>query len=655
MMFFQLALLAGYFYAHLLASKVPAKKQPIIHLVLLGLSFLLLPLGLPADWQPEVSFEPSLQILSLLAISIGLPFLLIAATAPLLQHWFASSFPNKSPFRLYALSNLGSLIALLSYPALVEPSLTLQAQSITWSVLYGFLTVGILACGYVFSRQIKPLKEKALKSTKTDNSKSSVTITDRILWMGLSACGSIMLLAMTNHISRDLAVVPFLWILPLSLYLISFIIAFERDSWYRRPLWIGLFIISLGLMLKLMFTEFDDDSAPLSYQISIFSLTLFAICMVCHGELARRKSAVRNLTSFYLYISVGGALGGAFVNLIAPFIFTGFWELHFGLFATVGLVGASILFDRKRALEGQRRIVFLAIWPVFMIGLIAVLILQIQQGREDSIYHTRSFFGVMSVDEDAPGDYHGARTLYHGSIEHGIQLTHPSRRSWGTAYYTSKSGISQAWRQHSLRQADPDGLDVGVIGLGVGTLAYLGTSRDRITFYEIDEEVEDIARQFFSFLQLSKAQIKVVLGDARISIQRELSRPDVKKFDLLVVDAFSGDSVPIHLLTEEAFKVYADRLEANGVLAIHITNWYVDLQDVVRNSAAAVDMEAVLIEHYADKWYESSSDWIIASRDPSLLHSLTAQGLTTQWRTFKPRPVHWTDDFSNLLEVLDWH
>jgi len=653
MMFFQVALLLGYLYAHLLASHVPPKRQAGLHLALLALSLLLLPIGVPESWIPTVSGQPAVDILALLAISVGIPFILISASGPLLQHWFSGVYPGRSPFRLYSLSNLGSLAALLSYPVLIEPNFTIDNQALTWSILYGLLVLLFASCGILYWKT----NSDAVIAKDDAVAPEPVTMLDRTLWVSLAACGSTMLLAITNQISTDIAVVPFLWILPLSLYLITFIICFDKDGWYQRGVWMGLFAVSLVLIVRLMFTEFTSDTSPLAYQIFVYCFALFTCCMVCHGELARRRSAVPHLTTFYLYVALGGAVGGVFANLIAPVLFSGFWELHIALVGTVILAGVCIGVDNDLIKTKQRLTAFASVWSVVSIALIGVMIVQVQDGRSSSIYVNRTFYGVLYVDDYDAGTVEHERQLYHGRIQHGRQLMHPSSRRTPTSYYGLDTGVAAAILNHPHRSSrDPaeHGLNIGAIGLGVGTISAYGSPADSVHYYEINPDVEHVARNYFYYLPKSKAAIEVVIGDARVSMQRELDTDGSNQFDVLILDAFSSDAIPVHLLTDEAFDLYDKHLSDDGILAAHISNEYLDLSPVIRNAAQRLNMDAMLVEGPATRWYEDSNDWVLLSRNKEFMKSDRLRSIQTEWYEATPKPVRWTDDFSNLLEVIDW-
>ena len=650
MMFFQAALLLGYLYAHLLGQRVPEKHQPIVHFALLALSMLLLPIGPPESWIPAVVGWPGIEIMMLLAISVGVPFVLIAASGPLLQRWYAGVYPSRSPFRLYALSNLGSLVGLLTYPFLIEPQFSLSSQTTAWSIAYAVLVVLFVFCGLAYRRQ-------GLGAWSSTPEHRPLTLADRLLWVSLAACGSTVLLAITNQICQDVAVVPFLWILPLSLYLLTFIICFERDAWYSRKVWWPLLAIAVVLVVELMFEEFTLDTTTLLNQFGIYSFTLLACCMICHGELARSRSAVPQLTTFYLYVALGGVLGGVFVNIVAPLIFTGFWELHVCLVATVLLAGVCAARDGPSFSKRRRRLAFAAAWSVLVAALSVLMVMQVQSGRVDSIHVTRGFFGVLYVDEWDAGTSEHERHLYHGKIRHGLQLLSPQMQRWPTAYYGVDSGVGAAIRQHP-RRFSPDprnrALNIGVVGMGVATLSAYGREHDSIRYYEINPQVLEIAHEYFRYVQNGKAATTVVLGDARLSMRYELAETGSNDFDVLVLDAFSSDSVPVHLLTEEAFDLYSRHLRQDGILAIHTTNQFVDLSPVVRASGDRLGMQTVLVSGAAERQYEEANDWVLITSNRDFLGSRSLRALRTPWPEQSMRTVHWTDDFSNLFDVISW-
>ena len=649
--FFQVGLLCGYGYAHLLASRVPLARQPVVHLVLVVVSMLLLPITPEYAGAATGAQAPVLQILLLLAGAVGFPFVMLSASAPLLQHWFANVHPTSSPFRMYALSNLGSLVALLSYPLVVEPAIALATQAFAWSIGYVVFAAVSLWCAW-------PILSKRLEKigVQDDAPGKPTTWSERIIWTVLAGCGSTVLLATTNQMSQDIAVTPFLWVLPLSLYLVTFIICFERDDWYIRPLWIPFFILCVGALVVLLHRDYMHDEISLGYQIAIYTSAMFACCMICHGEMVRRRPAAAHLTTFYLYVALGGALGGVFVSLVAPLLFDGFWELHLGLLATAVLAGLCIVTDRN-ALPVRLRFLSISFWIIGVVTLAFHLGNHAASQRDDSIVNMRGFYGVLHVYEDEVGSERHSRTLYHGRIRHGQQWQAQGERTRPTAYYGTNSGTGIAINYHPARQTATgqlrEGMRVGIIGLGVGTIAAYGKQGDTFRFYEINSQTEKIARKYFSYLEQGNANNEVVIGDGRISLAREFETNGSQRFDVLVVDAFSGDAIPIHLLTREAADLYWRHLKEDGILALHVTNIYVDLIDVARQLATYSGRTALHIEDYGDNYYESSNEWVLITNNGKFLQDWRVQNASTAWET-KAKPILWTDDFSNLFEIVDW-
>ena len=646
MLFFQAGLLCGYSYARLLAKYIQPRLQPVLHLGLLAVSLLMLPITPNDDWLPTgASANPTLYILALLLVSVGFPFAMISASAPLLQHWFAETFPGKSPYRLYALSNLGSLIALLSYPFIVEPQLTLQSQTVVWSIGYAAF---IIVCGWCALPLLRGGDRGIGGQVQSTEPAQPISWWDKCLWIVLAATGSTVLLATTNQMCQDVAVVPFLWILPLSLYLLSFIICFDNDRWYQRDVWVPVLFVSVGSLVFLMHQDFASVDIPLVLQIIIYSAAMFACCMVCHGELVRRRPPVGSLTSFYLYVALGGALGGVFVNLLAPLMFNGFWEFHGSLVATFGLAAVCIFLDKAWHTSESARTIFSISWGVILIVLIFWLGQHIQEQREDSIANVRSFYGVLHVYEYGAGSSEHKRSFYHGRINHGSQWLSGDKRFMPTTYFGPQSGIAIAFAQFprpDVMPDEPDGLKIGVAGLGVGAVSVHAKEADHVRFYEINPQIETIARDYFTYLTQGPSTIDVVLGDARISMNNELTESGSRQYDLLVLDAFSGDSIPIHLLTEEAFALYWQHLKPNGILAIQITNLYVDLSDVVRLLASRSDKSAI-------RFTDTASDWVLVTDNPEFLQDPRVALDQEPWPTDEPKPILWTDDFSNLFGVL---
>jgi hypothetical protein len=642
MLFFQLLLLGGYAYAHFSISRLTPRRQVITHLVLLAWAVALLPITPGDEWKPADGTNAAGHILLLLLASLGLPYLVLSATGPLLQAWFSKANPGVSPYRLYALSNIGSLLALLAYPFFLEPQLSRQAQAEGWSwglAIYAGLTAW---CG------LKVWKSAAADAgaAKQEPAEEPASAARKLLWFALPACGVMLLLAITNKLCQDIAVVPFLWVLPLSLYLLSFIISFDSPRWYHRGIWLPLLAALLGMVLwNLYEAESHPDITPLA---TLYLGTMFVACMVCHGEVYRLRPGARELTGFYLSLSAGGAAGGIFVGLVAPFVLPDYFELHLALFLTAALVLLVLRQDQDRPFrQGPARwawaVPFVAL-AAFGYGLADVATTSLQ----GSLSVTRGFYGVLKVNENDAGDpdlHH--LTLQHGATIHGLQYLHPDRKTDPSSYYTSTSGIGRLLRTHR-----PDGgRRVGAVGLGSGTLAAWGRPGDTFRFYEINHDVARLATTTFTYLKDSQAKTELVMGDARLSMERE---PD-QQYDVIILDAFSSDAIPVHLLTLEAFDHYQRHLKPDGAIVVHVSNRYLDLHPVVYRIADKIGFPAVTIDDN-DTAYEDAgfygSDWIIMTRNTALLEQPLIKDLTSPPVEHPTRIPYWTDDRSDLLSLL---
>jgi len=630
MLFFQVLLLAGYVYSHAYVRlRVPARRT--IHMGLLVLAAAALPLAASAAWKPSGSEDPTWRILGLLATSVGLPYFVLSTTGPLVQAWHARSHPGGTPYRLFALSNLGSMLALLSYPLLVEPLLALGTQAAIWSagfVLFALLCA-LLAWRSRSSDANQPVAEEA------DSPGPGL----RALWAGLAACASTLLLAFTGHMTLNIAAIPFLWVVPLALYLLSFVLCFEASGWYRR--W--LFLPLLGAGLAGVCVTLAQSNPSIWSLIPLYSATLFAACMVCHGELARSKPHPRYLTGFYLMLALGGALGGVLVGLVAPSVFDNLYELPLGMVALCIFVTLALLHDRQSLFHGRwgiaARLVFL--------GLTVALGVQLARTTRDNSADTRvtlrNFYGVLNVRDSGEGP-DAMRILSHGTIIHGKQFLQEDRRDSPTTYYGMTSGVGLALIDARARGP----LRVGVVGLGAGTIAAYGRSGDLFRFYDINPQVVDLARTEFTFLKDSPARVEVQLGDARLSLERE----PAQNFDLLALDAFSSDAIPVHLLTVEAFRVYARQLRPGGVLAVHISNRYLDLVPVVQQAARELSLELREVDNEDDdNAGVYRSDWLLLSASPEAFEG-GLLGEVAQTIETAPRVKLWTDDYSDLYRIL---
>ena len=770
LMFFQVLLLGGYAYAHFTTRWLRPRAQVIVHLVLLAGAVALLPITPSESWKPRGDGNPTLQILALLTVSLGLPYFVLASTGPLLQHWFSRTQPGRSPYRLYALSNAGSLLALVSYPFFVESHFARGLQVRLWA--WG-LVVYAVACGFCALRlwqtaggprsrvQGPQSAEPSHASRVTHNGSlppgpSPLTL---LLWLLLPACASVLLMAITNKLCQDVAAVPFLWVIPLALYLLSFIICFDNPRWYVRvPFTLGFVAALAGICWAL----FYGSDLSVYKQLALYSGGLFICCMVCHGELYRLRPDPRYLTTFYLLIAAGGALGGLLVAVVAPLVFQDYYELHCGLWLC-GLLFFIICVTAKTAVEstvhgpqstvksseskvpgseplvqsskfkvqsskfsiwrflprlarsfldpayewrwlactlpllvffgldrffarfGQDLgaapnrsflvlrvaawgllVVLVASWIArgkfrnfrywrglscawLFLGLVALGVALWMQGIKSGggvVYMSRNFYGVLTVYEYRQNDPKSHYFLLrHGRITHGLQFTDPEQARWPTAYYGKESGIGLAL---DALPAAPRRL--GLVGLGAGTLTSYSRPGDYVRIYEINPEVYRLATNQFSYLHQSTGSVEVALGDARLSLERE----PPQRFDLLALDAFSSDAIPVHLLTREAFELYQRHVKTNGVIAVHISNHYLDLEPVVANLAREFQYRITLIDYdeTEDEWWLYPSTWALLTKDESRLTlpelSFGARSVSSK----APKVPLWTDDFTSVFQIL---
>ena len=647
MVFFQLVLLGGYAYADFLNRRLQPRAQAIVHTVLLVASLVFLPILAGDQWKPSPDTEPTGRILALLAATIGLPYFILSTTGPLVQAWFARSFPSGTVYRLFALSNVASLAALLAYPPLIEPATTLQVQSYAWSAVYVLFAA---LCGASAWKAAKPAAVSPDAPTETPAAETGRApgAGDYALWLGLSALGSLLLLAVTNHVTQNVASVPFLWILPLVLYLLSFILVFDvsatrgRSGWWSR-LW-GLPALFV-LLVAMAYTLWDNLGVMnIRYSIALFSSGLFVACMFCHGELAAMRPAPRYLTRFYLMISIGGAVGGLFVGLVAPRLFNQFLELPIALVAC-GLLAAWLSWKSIGALEPARRKAAWAV-PVAAIvvtGAVAWFVEEyISYIRNNAMLMTRNFYGTLRVKQSGRGDDpNTTRALVHGVINHGWQYTDPALRTQPISYFGPSSGIARALDFYSGKPRR-----VGVIGLGVGVFMAWGREGDYFRIYELDPDVVKIAREQFWYLSDSKAKIDVVTGDGRLNLERDAPQ----KFDLLSIDAFSSGSIPIHLLTREALQVYKRHLAPGGVIVYNVTNRFVRLAPVLKLVAEAEGMKMIVVSDDPSEDRYSGTEYVLVTANEELIKDkrfaepddvMTIPGLTA-----------WTDGFNNLFKVV---
>jgi SAM-dependent methyltransferase len=659
-------LLAGYAYAHLLRTTLSPKAQRWTHLGVLTVALLFLPPAPRVHLAANTSGTPVWELLRCLFTSIGVPFFALSATAPLLMEWFRQSFPGRSHDRLYAFSNAGSLLALLAYPVLLEPAFTLITQARLWAAALGlFLAVCALAAWR--SRPAQPLPAipplpfrrgegrgegsvSGLRSSGGKRDKLSGVSLPAWLWIALPACGSGLLLALTNQLSQDVAPMPLLWVVPMAVYLLTFILCFEGPRSYKRGLFIPAAFLSFFFLAWLLDQGYLQ---AFSLQVGGYLAVLFLGCMVCHGELYRLRPRPERLTAYYLAISLGGALGGVFVALVAPALFKTFLETPIITLAVAGLVTFILWRERPK-------------WsfplPAQALALVGCLAIASSLGyvlldlRKQSIYVTRSFYGAYRVKEGptmlldgvdwplAPGT---ARILLSGQIYHGLQFTNPAAAMTPTAYFCEEEGLGVTFRALPART----NRNIGAVGLGAGTLAAYARAGDHLRFYEINPDVVRIAQTHFTFLTNCPARVDVILGDGRLSLEREPGQ----SFDLLVLDAFAGDSIPLHLLTDQAMGSYRRLLKPEGVLAFHISNSHLDLQPVLRALADKHGLTAVLAPPRRVDPREGKllSMWMLLSANREFLNHPEIAALLRSTDFVSPRqPLLWTDDYSSILPIL---
>ena len=625
MVFFQCVLFAGYAYADGVVRRLSLRRQVLLHIALLAISLISLPIVAAAGWKPTGAEDPSWRILGLLTVTIGLPYFLLSTTGPLVQAWFARGYPLSTVYRLYALSNLASLLALLAYPFAIEPWVTTAMQTWGWSACYLLFVLACAVTGVLTLRQARP---QATAVADAPIHTPAPSLREHLSWLFFAAMGAFMLLAVTNHVTHDLASVPFLWILPLSLYLLTFILCFEGRSWYRRQWFILPVLLALGGM------GWSLIELELRIGIPVSLAGLFVLCMFFHGELAARKPAPAYLTRFYLMLSLGGALGGLSIGIGAVKLFDANYELALGLLLTF----AMLAFILRR----QWKILAVLALVAGVFGAYAAYTHR-DAPSERIILKKRNFYGSLNVRESLDLADDGARRrLVHGVIIHGEQYLSPRWQDEPTTYYRLDSGVARAIETIELPRRR-----IGVIGLGAGTLAVYGRQGDVMRFYDINPDVIAVAQTHFSFLARSRAKIELVLGDARLALEREAPQA----YDLLVVDAFSSDSIPVHLATAQAVALYRRHLKPGGIIAFHTSNKFLKLAPVLKQLARHQGLHGALVVEPASRQDQYSSDWFLMSADASLFDHPALAGQIEPVEAI-PDLRLWTDDFNNLFQIL---
>lgn len=649
MLFFQIALLAGYAYAYGLTRPFPIRRQAQLQLALLIVSLVLLPIAPSDAWKPTDAGDPTWRILAMLTACVGLPYIALATTTPLLSRWLAQIEPALDPVRFFAASNIGSFLGLLTYPFLFERLLPSVQQTRWWSAAYALYVALFAVCGWL-----------AITRTPRHNADEPATPaavggSDPLaLWVTYSLLGSALLLATTNAITQWAAVVPFLWVVPLSLYLLTFVITFGTPWVYHRLAFGAAFLLLAGTALTLPVPE---SSFALFVQLVLQSATLFAGCMICHAEMVKLQPTPQRLPKFYLAISAGGALGGILIVLVAPLLFRDYYEHAIVLTAIAGVAVLRVL---QSEIKRTARWVATAAAGIagiyFLFGLSTML--RGDLTGNTVIERTRNFYGVVKIvrkNEQYPKEF--SIDLFQAGIDQGGQYQAPERKLQNICGFDTASGLGIALAYHSKRRehgsATP--LRIGVVGLGAGMIAMLGRDGDVMRYYELNPAILDLSNRHFTFLTDTKAKVDVLLGDARLVLQRQLEANDAQKFDVLVLNAFRGASPPMHLMTKEAFAVYLGHLADNGMLAVNFELDTFEMAPLHRGMAKQFGIDV--------GWFETNDQeagcnapisWAIYTRDKAFFTSRMVRKAVSPWRDDGKSELVWTDQDSNLISIINW-
>jgi MFS family permease len=640
LVFFQTTLLAGYAYAHWCAGRRGARWRAWVHAALLGFCVMFLPLAAGARWKPVAGEDPSWRLLILLAATGGVLFFVLSASGPLLQAWYTRAGGGDQPYWLFAVSNTASLAALIAYPLIWERVASTQAQARAWSWCFGAFAV---LCGATCWLSWRESDTQSDETEEGGSAAARASRTQVITWVGLAACGSMLLLAVTNHVTQNLAPVPLLWVVPLALYLVTFVLAFQRKPLYPRWIVLRMLAVLMGAAGYALYNI--SFEMPAQITVLLFFAVLFAGCLFCHGELSLRRPEPRLATAFYLAIAAGGAIGAAAVGLIAPRVFDNYYELT----CTLVLIAAAAL-----ALNWKEGWAARALWATAAAAMIAVLVAQVQAYRQNTLLMSRNFYGALRVEQtwawepDATGAKAAIgpeqkRTLLNGTITHGAQFLLPPMRMQPTTYYSTRSGIGFA-----LRLCCSGPKRVGVIGLGAGTLTAYGKPGDTFRFYEINPVAVDIAQSLFTYLRESPAKSEIVMGDARLSLEAE----PPQHFDVLAIDAFSGDAIPVHLLTRQAMSVYLRHMRPDGILAFHVSNQFLQLAPVVEKLAQYFGLAYCTVDNAeSEEEAIASAKWVLVTHRQDFIDTLAAMHVAGVEEVPKNLKL-WTDDSNSLFDVL---
>lgn len=652
LVFFQTALLLGYACAHWLATRLRPKAQAVAYSCLLLIALAQAVLNLHPQLRAS-TLHPIASVFILLTTLIGFPFVVLSATNPLLQSWYSRAFAKAAvsgttresvvevvvpPYRLFALSNFGSLLALVVYPWLVEPRFSLGAQNLGWFAGFVVFAAACVAIVWTMANASRAAAESPIRRMGAQlpgHNHSRPAASHRLLWLLLPACGSVLLCAFTNHLSQNVAAIPLLWIVPLIAYLLSFVWAFNGERFYPRKLMLALAAAFLAALAGMIYFA-DRITTPIWFTILFYCVSLCLFCLACHAELYRLRPSPRHATSFYLLIAAGGALGSVFVGIVAPLVFRTNYELLCGLALT------TVLLLAVTWSTGPLARLF---WTAATAATVALAFVQVRHNARGAMDQLRNFYGTLRVTEELESETTAyTRTLYHGTIQHGTQVFSDELRMTPTTYYGHDSGVGLALDLCCGERPRR----VGIIGLGTGTLAAYGRKADVFRFYDINPLVEKVAQSRFTYLRETPAKIEIVSGDARLSLAAE----PFQAYDVLVIDAFSGDAIPVHLLTREAIQLYLRHLRPDGILAVHVSNQYLNLPPVVRQEAEYAGLKSLLVESDEDEDIGVySSDWVLVTGNADFMQQ---QQVADAGKPIAPLPGLrlWTDDYNSLLPLL---
>lgn len=646
MLFFQAALLAGYVWAYGLSLPLALSAQAKIQLGIVAASLLFLPVSPSEAWKPDGAEDPTWRIILILAASVGIPYMVLATTTPLLSRWLAGVAPAMAPARFFAVANAGAFLGLLAYPFVVEPALTSRQQTLVWSGGFALYAVLFSICALMLLRS--PAGRGAPEPVRAHEPAPGAASDAPLAWITYSALGSVLLLATSNSITLYAAVVPFLWVLPLSIYLLSFVTAFGAPRIYHRRVWAAVFLALCGVLLLLGYPETPGE---LLTQLVVESCVLFAGCMICHGELARLQPPPVRLPKFYLAVAGGGAIGGVLTAVVAPLLLKQYFEHQLVILAIAFVALRNLLAARAGVMKMAAGVT----GAFFAIGVAAAVQAEMDT-RSILVERVRNFYGVLEVVKERESDPEKySLALRQAGVDQGWQFQKNEFRLSPPCGYDGASALGLALNHQARRRADgPDApLRIGVIGLGAGMVAGLGHSGDVLRYYELNPAVVDLAHRYFSFLRDGKAKADVMIGDARQVMERQLRLGQKQDFDILVMNAFRGASPPMHLMTKEAFETYLAHLAPDGVLAINFDVDTFEMAPLHRGMAREFGLAVRWFETPKGRDCESPISWALYSRDEAFFKIPEVAKAASPWRDDGRSETVWTDRSSNLMSILN--